>query len=1230
MSDTVPPIPPPFGANTGNLSSPIRAGNLTDTINNITTTNVVQNVVDENLPQLRDSRGGSHITNVPEFDEEDFSNLILTHEGPSKTKDTKIAALRLKFNASKALKGEKVNGTFTRLKSLLNDLENNGVLIPQAEVNATFGNNLPRKWLSMNQTQRDNNSIKNDTLASLYGKYNYEEGLINQIYKSESTRFTLQGSKALISNPTLQESDSDIEDDQRSNSEFLANLNAEFHERALLANQRRFYKRSGRVGSQKKPMDRVKYKGVKAKITVVTKKIDAINKGKSEKGLVAESFDWDEELVSFDNEGVTTFKALMAIADEPSVGRADARSGQWVEITMNKVQKLLSITDSDERKHVLDYTHVDLHFVEDQRKNLLRKYNSLKQEFSSCKNIVKAIGGKRKRKEKSSSKEIVFTKSDVSTSETSLKISSDSESKDNTQRPLHSLPKLIGAEPSGVTKCLTITKPKQPTDNMLPLTIKHRVETKPTLNLSTEKLLLTLIKEGSSRKALMILKPYIPFKYCGFNDHHSDECEFYHGCDLCGSIAHETSDCRYVWYLDSGCSRHITGVKQYLHIYSKESGPKVEFGDNSLGDTEGYGLVNCNGITFTKGAIFNQTQEVVLIAPRRRDVYVIDMTSYNEESNSSYEKGKHHRASFKTKRTFSINKFLHLLHMDLFRHGKPQSISHNKYTLVIVNEYSRYTLVFCLKKKSDVADCIISFVRKMENLNEVKVKELRSDNGTKFKNYKLEKFCDEKGIYQNFSSPCTPEQNGIAKSRNKTLIETATTMLNSANLPKQFWGEAVNTACYTQNRSIIVKRPGKTAYDVFRGRSLDISYFHVFRCLVHIHNHKDHLGKFDDGFFLGYSPVAKAFRVFNIIRQEMEETYHVTFSEDDEAISQSSTKAYDPLSSNNISIPECLTSADSHHAQDSVSPEEHVELQHTCNTLKSEYAAECFLIKQDFRGIFIYQGKYVKDLLKKYDLADSALVKCLMLPLNNLSPDESGVFVNETLFRGMIGSLMYLTASRPDIQFSTCLCARYQANPKESHLVAVKRIFRYLKGTPNLGLWYPKGSGFDLKAYSDSDYARCNLNRKSTLIGCQILGGKLVCWSVKKQNSMPMSSAEAEYVAAAGCCPQVLWIKSQLVDYDVLYDKVPILCDNISATAISNNLVLHSRTKHIDIRYHFIKDHILKGDIELHFVPTDLQLADIFNKPLAKPSFTRLIAELGMLNIKSEIFDKKKDLNDLT
>ncbi|GKA62739.1 hypothetical protein Tco_0762258, partial [Tanacetum coccineum] len=347
-----------------------------------------------------------------------WTDLVLAHEGPSDTKDTKIAALRLKFNAFKALEGEKINGTFTRMKCLLNDLENNGVSIPRAEVNATFVNSLPRKWLSMNQTQRVNKSIKNDTLAALYGKYNYEEGLIDQIYDSESTRFSIQASssKALISNTQFQDSDSDVEEDTRSSSEFFDDLNAEFHDRALLANQKRYYKRSGRVGSTKKLIDKTK----------------------------ETYFACDEESVSSKDKGVTKVKSFMAIAEEePSVEKNDARSGQWVEITMKKVQRLLSMTDGDEWKHVLHYTHVDLHYVEDQRKNLLSKFNSLNQEVSLLPGkIVRALGGRGKNKDIISSKDVLFSKAAESPSKTIPEITFDSKFECNNQEPLHPLPKL--------------------------------------------------------------------------------------------------------------------------------------------------------------------------------------------------------------------------------------------------------------------------------------------------------------------------------------------------------------------------------------------------------------------------------------------------------------------------------------------------------------------------------------------------------------------------------------------------------------------------------------------------------------------------------------------------------------------------------------------------------------------------------------------------------------------
>nr|GFA87814.1 uncharacterized mitochondrial protein AtMg00810-like [Tanacetum cinerariifolium] len=207
-----------------------------------------------------------------------------------------------------------------------------------------------------------------------------------------------------------------------------------------------------------------------------------------------------------------------------------------------------------------------------------------------------------------------------------------------------------------------------------------------------------------------------------------------------------------------------------------------------------------------------------------------------------------------------------------------------------------------------------------------------------------------------------------------------------------------------------------------------------------------------------------------------------------------------------------------------------------------------------------------------------------MVEQAKLKFDLVGKPVDYTDCRSMIGSLMYVTSTRPDIMFATCMCARYQANPNEHHVTAVKMIFRYLKGIINLGLWYLKDSGFDLTAYSDAAHVGCHLDRKSTPGSVQFLGDKLVCWSSKKQNFTSISTAKSEYVAVFDCCAQVLWMRTQLMHYGFFYDKVPIYCDSKSAIAISCNPVQHTRTKHIDMRYHFIKDHVEKGTIELYFV----------------------------------------------
>ncbi|GJV61797.1 putative ribonuclease H-like domain-containing protein [Tanacetum coccineum] len=227
-------------------------------------------------------------------------------------------------------------------------------------------------------------------------------------------------------------------------------------------------------------------------------------------------------------------------------------------------------------------------------------------------------------------------------------------------------------------------------------------------------------------------------------------------------------------------------------------------------------------------------------------------------------------------------------------------------------------------------------------------------------------------------------------------------------------------------------------------------------------------------------------------------------------------------------------------------------------------------VMQKDDGIFISQDKYVADILKKFDFVTCKKTRRPIETNKALLKDEEAEDVDVHLYRSMIGSLMYLTASRPDIMFAVCACARFQVTPKVSHLNVVKRIFRYLKGQPKLGLWYPRDSPFDLEAFSDSDYAGASLDRKSTI--------------------------GAEYVAASNCCGQVLWIQNQMLDYGFNFMNTKIHIDNESTICIVKNLVFHSKTKHIEIRHHFIRDSYEKKLIQVIKIHTDHNVADLLTK----------------------------------
>ncbi|KAI3682224.1 hypothetical protein L2E82_50087 [Cichorium intybus] len=1112
------------------------------------------------------------------------------------------------------------------------------------------------------------------------------------------------------------------------------------------------------------------------------------------------------------------------------------------------------------------------------------------------------------------------------------------------------------------------------------------------------------------------------------------------------------------WCMDSGCSRHMTGRKEYLRDYRNlDDAGNVRFGNNETCLIRGYGKITngqftINRVAFVEGlkhnlvsisqlvvgtgnaVTFNNqgsvitkeaTNEVLLKSERKGSMFPLNLKTVtggqslcllskansdvswlwhrrlahlnfkdlnklvamdlvrgmpalkfdNDSLCSACEHGKQTKQRHPTVINPKITEPLSVLYIDLCGPSTIESIGKKKYILVIVDDFSRFTWVMFLRNKSDAAEEIINFIKKMELMLNKKVRTVHSDNGSEFKNQTLDGFLKTKGINHNFSAPYTPQQNGVVERRNRSLCEAARTMLNFANLPMYFWAEAISTACFTQNRSYIHKRFHITPYEVLNRRKPNVKFLHIFGCRCFILNMKDHLTKFDnkseEGIFLGYSQDSKAYRVMNKKTRKIEETFNLRFDDyyikkslhlfpmssifpnpaveaaqittfdtdfsllfdqpvravdsevrapdnheselskltdgpDDSSTSSiqrpssieeessnqslenvsvegepsnrcaenlrtndeltnsprgSNTLVSTPQSISNIismyptiqgepeiATPNSATTIASDKATTSSTPT-NVQGEHISNstsqipTPQTNTNSNNHLLMGDFPSTSGYPSD-IKDIdaegppdfdpnyppLDKWtknhppslvigDVRDKVLTRAQLhqkqLDLNKNSElcmfnvfiskvepknvkdafdhsdwieamqleleefernkvwrlipkpanasivglkwvyrnklDTEGnvvrnkarlvvkgscqqegidyeetfapvarlesvqiflayvahknfdvyqmdvkcaflngdlketVFVEQppgfeskthpnycyvldkavyglkqaprawyetltkflkesnfkqgsvdpTLFRKKVGShLMLVQIYVDDIIFGStdpnlskdfeklmkskfqiiCNCARYQADPREPHLAAVKTIFRYLHGTTAYGLWYPANSGFYIQAYSDSDLGGCSIDRKSTSGGCQFLDGKLISWQSKKQTWVSISTAEAEYVAAAACTSQIIWIQSQLKDYAINMRKIPLFCDSQSVIRICHNPVQHSKTKHIALRYHFIKSHVEEGNIEVHFVHTTEQLADIFTKALNEEAFTRIVRGLGMID----------------
>ncbi|GKV32516.1 hypothetical protein SLEP1_g41114 [Rubroshorea leprosula] len=270
-------------------------------------------------------------------------------------------------------------------------------------------------------------------------------------------------------------------------------------------------------------------------------------------------------------------------------------------------------------------------------------------------------------------------------------------------------------------------------------------------------------------------------------------------------------------------------------------------------------------------------------------------------------------------------------------------------------------------------------------------------------------------------------------------------------------------------------------------------------------------------------------------------------------------------------------------------------------------------VDQSAAGIFISQKKYVQDILDRFRIKDSNPVSTPIDAGMKLVKNPKGKKVNSTLYKQIVGSLMYLNATRPDIMHAVSLISRYMESPKEMHLLAAKRILRYLKGTVEYGLFYKKREKSDMFGFTDSDFARDVDDRKSTSGYVFMMGTTAVSWSSRKQPIVTLSTTEAEFVAATSCACQAIWLLRILEECHFKQEEpLIIFCDNNSTIKLSKNLILHGRCKHIDVRNYFLRDLVKEGVIDLVYCRSEDQLADIFTKPLKLSAFQKQRKLLGV------------------
>ena len=846
--------------------------------------------------------------------------------------------------------------------------------------------------------------------------------------------------------------------------------------------------------------------------------------------------------------------------------------------------------------------------------------------------------------------------------------------------------------------------------------------------------------------------------------------------------------------------------------------------------------------------------------------------------------GKHHREKFIKEQVWRASNPLELIHTDLCGPMQNDSVGGNRYFITFIDDYSRMCWVYFLRNKSGALNVFKKFKAFVELQSGHKLKKLRSDRGGEYTSKEFEEFCEKQGMERQLTVAYSPQQNGVAERRNRTICEMGRSMLIEKGMPVTFWAEAVNTAVYIQNRCYTTSVAEKTPFEAFTGRKPGVKHLKVFGCLCYTHIPASLRQKWDSkagkGVFVGYGSCEKGYRIYDLKTEKIVLSRSVIFSEDkawnwkgklmnqihlsfnheggiiegenlEEHTSEIQPDNVEHCNQNPV-VEESAKKIDSVNSQQSspsstpvklktlediyarchmciIEPENYQEAagdkawqeamkeelevieknntwelverpsdkpvigvkwvyktklhldgsvqKHKARLVAKGYAQksgidynetfapvarldtirtlialaaqkgwklfqldvksaflngvleeevyveqpEGFEVKnaghkvyklkkalyglkqaprawyseidtylsmcnfkrsgseatlytrsdmegnliivsiyvddivytgsserllnefkremmqryemsdlgllhhflgmgilQTNRGVFIHQGKYAKSLLSKFGLDDCKPVSIPLATGEKLKKKDGSELADESLYRRIVGSLLYLTATRPDLMYAASLLSRFMTGPTKIHMGAAKRVLRYVQGTLSYGIEYVREQSATLIGFCDADWAGSEDDSRSTSGYAFSFGSGAFSWSSVKQNTVALSTAEAEYVSASEATAQAIWLRFVLDDFgEMQAEATPLFCDNMSAISMAKNPVFHQRTRHINRKYHFIREALQEGVIDVKFCRSEEQLADIFTKALPKDRFKKLRLDLGVKSVNS-------------